>query len=97
MELKTIKKTKNELEIEVTDLNETILNPITEILLRNDDVEYASYISDHPDSKKRKLYISVKSGKNAKPIDLLAKAVEELEKEVKNFSKDFKSQSKSIK
>jgi DNA-directed RNA polymerase subunit L len=97
MELKAIKKTKNELELEITDVNETILNPITEILLRNDDVEYASYISDHPDSKKRKLYISVKSGKSAKPVDLLTKAVEQLKKEVNNFSKDFNSQAKSKK
>jgi len=41
MELKTIKKTKNELEIEVTDENETILNPITHVLTENKEaIEY---------------------------------------------------------
>ena len=36
MELKTIKKTKKELEIDVIDEDETILNPITHILSENE-------------------------------------------------------------
>jgi len=86
MELKTIKKTSKELEIEITDQNETILNPIAEVLLQYDDVEYATYMADHPNSKKRKLYIRVKKGK---PEELLMKAVKQLEKEVKDFGKNF--------
>lgn len=86
MELKTIKKTSKELEIEITDENETILNPITEVLLQYDDVDYASYMADHPNSKKRKLYIRVNKGK---PEELLMKAVKQLEKEVKDFGKNF--------
>lgn len=39
MEMKTIKKTKTELEIEITGEDETILHPITHILLQNDDVD----------------------------------------------------------
>jgi len=42
MDLKTIKKTKTELELEITGEDETILHPITHILLQNDDVEYAA-------------------------------------------------------
>ncbi len=94
MELKTIKKTSKELEIEIKDVNETILNPITEVLLRNNDVDYASYIRDHPESRKRRLYIRVKKGK---PMDILNKTVKQLEDEIKNFSKDFKSKAKSKK
>ena len=86
MELKMIKKTSKELEIEITDENETILNPITEVLLQYDDVDYASYMADHPDSKKRKLYIRVNKGK---PEELLMKAVKQLEKEVNDFGKNF--------
>jgi DNA-directed RNA polymerase subunit L len=86
MELKTIKKTSKELEIEITDENETILNPIVEVLLQYEAVEYATYIADHPNSKKRKLYIRANSGK---PEELLMKAVKQLEKEVKDFGKNF--------
>ncbi len=94
MELKTIRKTKKELEIELTGVNETVLNPITEVLLKNEDIEYASYLSDHPESKNRKLYIRIKSGKKVEPVKLLLDAVNELEKEIKKFSTDIKSKSK---
>ena len=86
MELKTIKKTSKELELEITGENETILNPITEVLLENEDVDYATYMTDHPESNKRRLYIRVKKGD---PEDILKKAVKQLEEEVKDFSKNF--------
>ena len=94
MELKTIKKTKNELELEVIDEDETILNPITHILTENEDVDYAACISEHPLSNKRRLYIRVKKGK---PDELLKKAVKQLEDEVKKFGKKFLDKSKSKK
>ena len=94
MELKTIKKTAKELEIEITDENETILNPITEVLLQNSDVEYASYMSDHPESKNRRLFLRVKKGK---PEEILLKAVKQLENEVKNFTKTIQDKTKNKK
>ena len=92
MELKTIKKTAKELELEITGETETILNPITEVLLQDKSVDYASYMADHPESNKRRLYIRVKQGK---PEEVLLKAVKQLENEVKNFSKNFEGKSKS--
>ena len=94
MELKTIKKTAKELEIEITDENETILNPITEVLLQNNDVEYASYMSDHPESKNRRLFLRVKEGK---PEEILLKAVKQLENEAKNFTKTIQDKTKNKK
>lgn len=91
MELRTIKKNEKELEIEVIDENETLLNPIKEVLLKNKDVEYATYMCDHPESKKRRLYIRVKKGK---PEEVLAESVKQLQGEVKNFIKDFESKIK---
>ena len=88
MELKKIKKTPKELEIEIIGETETLLNPITEVLLQNSDVEYASYMADHPESKKRTLYIKVKKGN---PEEILMKAVKQLENEVKNFTKSIQS------
>ncbi|UCH72164.1 MAG: DNA-directed RNA polymerase subunit L [Thermoplasmatales archaeon] len=91
MELKTIKKTTKELELEITGENETMLNPITETLLKNKDVEYASYASDHPESNKRRLYVRVNKGK---PEEILKKAVKQLEDEVKIFGKNFEGKSR---
>jgi len=86
MELKTIKKTSTELELEITGETETMLNPIAEILLQYEDVDYAAYMSDHPESNKRRLYVRVKKGK---PEEILKKAVKQLEDEVKKFGKNF--------
>ena len=94
MELRTIKKTTKELELEITGETETLLNPITEVLLEYDDVDYASYMSDHPESKRRRLYIRVKKGK---PEEILKKAVKQLEDEIKTFSKNFNTKTKSKK
>lgn len=94
MELKTLKKTTKELELEISGETETLLNPIAEVLLEYEDVDYASYMSDHPESKKRRLYIRVKKGK---PEEILKKAVKQLEDEIKTFSKNFKTKSKSKK
>ena len=94
MELKTIKKTGKELELEITGENETILNPITQLLLQHDDVDYAAYMTDHPESNKRRLFIRVKKGE---PEDILKKTVKQLEDEVKSFGKNFEGKSKSKK
>jgi len=91
MELKTIKKTTKELELEITGENETLLNPIAEVLLQDKNVDYASYMADHPESNKRRLYIRVKQGK---PKEVLLKAVKQLENEVKTFGKNFEVKSK---
>ena len=88
MELKTIKKTKTELDLEVIDENETILNPITHILSENDDVEYAACMTDHPLSNKRRLFIRMKKGS---PDEALKKAVKYLDDEIKKFGKNFET------
>ena len=92
MDLKKIKKTSTELELEVIGENETILNPITSVLLKNENVSYASYMTDDPRSNKRRLYVRVKKGK---PEEILKKAVKQLENEVKNLIKNFEEKTKS--
>ena len=94
MQLKTIKKTKTELELEITDENETILNPITYVLSEHEDVDYAACIVDHPLSHKRHLFMRVKKGK---PEEILQKVVKQLENEIKQFGKSFEDASKSKK
>ncbi len=83
IDFKKIKATKNELEIELGDEYENILNPITHILLENDDVEYAACLTDHPLANKRRLFIRVKKGS---ANDALKNAVKFLKNEIKKFS-----------
>ncbi len=94
MEVKMIKKSSKELELEITGETETILNPITEVLLNYKEVDYASYMSDHPESNKKHLYIRVTNGN---PVDILKKAVKYLQAEIKSFNKDFEIKTKSKK
>jgi DNA-directed RNA polymerase subunit L len=86
MDMKTIRKTKTELELEITGEDETILHPITHILLQNDAVEYAACMADSPLATKKRLFIRVNKGS---PVDVLKKAVKYLEDEVKEFGKKF--------
>lgn len=86
MDLRTIRKTKTELELEIIGEDETILHPITHILLQNDDVEYAACMADSPTAPKKRLFIRVKKGA---PEDVLKKAVKYLEDEIKQFGKNF--------
>jgi len=86
MDLKTIRKTKTELELEIVGEDETILHPITHILLQNDDVEYAACMTDSPLDTKKRLFIRVKKGS---PEEILKKAVKYLEDEIKQFGKNF--------
>ena len=92
MEIKALKKTEKELELEITDENETILNPITHVLTEHEDVDYAACFTDHPLSYKRRLLIRVKKGKAE---DVLRKVVKQLEKEVKEFGNFFNEKTKS--
>lgn len=86
MELKTIRKTKTELELEITGEDETILHPITHMLLQHEDVEYAACMADSPFAPAKRLFIRVKKGS---PEDILKKVVKALEDEIKQFGKNF--------
>ena len=87
MDMKLIKKTKTELEIEINGETETLLNPITHLLNENKDVEYASSMANHPLAVTRTLYIRMKAGD---PQQALKKAVDAVLKDLKAFNKELK-------
>jgi DNA-directed RNA polymerase subunit L len=92
MEIKKLKKTAKELELEILHEDETMLNPILQLLLQNEDVEYAEYFTDHPESPKRRFYLRVKKGK---PEEILKQTVKKLETETKTFIKMVEEQTKA--
>jgi len=91
MELKKIKKTARELELEIRYEDDTLLNPVVEKVLKHKDVEFASCMTNHPNAEKRTLFIKLKSGAKSKPEKVLEDAVKELEDEIKDFSKNIKT------
>lgn len=86
MELKPLRKTKTELELQISGEDETILHPITHVLLQNSDVEYAAITAENPLAPIKTLIIRVKKGS---PEDHLKKAVKQLEDEIKTFGKQI--------
>ena len=96
MKVKKIKSTSNQLELEVIGEDETLLNPIVQVLMRNKDVAYASIIVDHPTSNKRILYIRMNKGSKLNPFDALKNAVEEVRGELKELREQFESGKPSI-
>ena len=88
MEIKPIKKTKKELELEIIGEDETLLNPIKQRLLEEDEVEYAEYFIEHPLIGKPKLYLKTKK-ENPNPIEVLKKTLKSLEKDVNTLLKEL--------
>jgi DNA-directed RNA polymerase subunit L len=86
MEMKTLRKTKTELELQITGEDETILHPITHVLLQNSDVDYAAISAENPLAPVKILVIRVKKGS---PEDYLKKAIKQLEDEIKTFGKQI--------
>lgn len=89
MEIKTLVKTSKQLELEIFGENETLLNPIVQVLLTYDDIDFASIITEHPLAPSRKLYVRLKTGAKKEPIELLRKAVTKVTSEVVDFRKEF--------
>jgi len=94
MDVKPLKNTKTELDLEITGENETILTPLTSVLMDDADVEYAACITDHPLSPKRRIYIRTIKGT---PKAALGKAIKQLQKEINDFQSYFKKPSKAKK
>ncbi|MCD6107978.1 MAG: DNA-directed RNA polymerase subunit L [Thermoplasmata archaeon] len=86
MEINTIKKTKKELELEIIGEDETLLNPIKQRLLEENEVEYAEYFIDHPLTGKPRLYIKTRK---EDPLDVLKKTLKSLEKDVSKLTKEL--------
>lgn len=82
MEIKTIKNTKTELDLEITGENETIMTPLSMVLMDDANVGYAACITEHPLSNKRRILIRTTKGT---PKTALSNAIKSLQSEIKDF------------
>ena len=69
MEVTQVKKSKNELEIEVHGANETLLGPLLNRTLADPQVDYASYYMGHIVLDDPRFYVRTKKGTPKAALD----------------------------
>lgn len=94
MELSLVSKDKKYVVIEFSDVKETLVHPLVDKLLSDDDVLVAAYKTGHPQLDKPRL--TVKTTK-VKPETAVKKAAESLEQEITLLKKEFEKAVKSAK
>ena len=83
MKVKILKKTPNELKIEVQDIGHTLCNLLQKRLLEDENVDLAGYDIQHPLASNALIYIRTKN--KVKPEEALKKAVKRTLKMNKEF------------
>ncbi|MCK4444793.1 MAG: DNA-directed RNA polymerase subunit L [Thermoplasmata archaeon] len=91
MELKLLESTKTIARIEVSEMDETLLYPLVDELMKDKDVSEARYISGHPQLDKPVIYVKVKKGK---PQTAVKRAAAKISKEFKEARENLDKQMK---
>lgn len=87
MEIKTLKRTSNELRIEVEGIGHTICNLLQKRLVEDESVDLAGYDVPHPLASSSIIYVRTKG--DVSPEKALRVAVEKVRKVNKEFGKEF--------
>ena len=95
LKVNIVKKTDNELKIEVEGAGHSLLNVLQKTLLEDNTIEIAGYHVPHPLIDSGILYVHTKGKKN--PEALLAEATRKVLDLSKDFQKSFKKASKDYK
>ncbi len=85
MKIKVLKKTDNELKIEIEGAGHGVCNLLQKKLLEDKDVDQAGYDVPHPLASNPVIYLRMKG--KAKPEAALIRAAEEAKEENKAFGK----------
>jgi DNA-directed RNA polymerase subunit L len=88
MKIKILKKTSNELKIEVEGGGHTICNILQKRLLEDENVDLAGYDIPHPLASNSVIYVRTKG--DVKPEEALQRAMEKAREMNKEFSKELK-------
>jgi DNA-directed RNA polymerase subunit L len=95
MKVKVLKRTDNELKIEVEGEGHSLLNLLQKTLLEDDSIEMAGYDVPHPLFDRGILYVQTKEQQN--PEDVVKEASKKVLDLSKEFQKSFKKASKAYK
>lgn len=88
MKVKVLKRTQNELKLEVEGIRHALCNVLQKRLLENENVDLAGYDVPHPLTSNTIVYIRTKG--DLKPKEALRKAVKKALEMNKEFSKELK-------
>ncbi|WP_393971907.1 DNA-directed RNA polymerase subunit L [Oxyplasma meridianum] len=84
--LKIVSKEKNSITMEMINYDNTILRPLADELLRDEQVEEARYYLKHPIIDNPKIYVKVKTGK---PQAAVKRSIKKLSKIYENLDTDL--------
>jgi DNA-directed RNA polymerase subunit L len=87
MKIKVLKKSENELKIEIEGATHGLCNLLQKQILEDKTVDFAGYDIPHPLASNPIIYVRMKG--NAKPEDALIRAVEKVREVNKAFSKEL--------
>jgi DNA-directed RNA polymerase subunit L len=88
LRIKTIKKTKDELKLEIEGEGHTFCNLLQNTLVEDRNVKIAGYDTPHPLTEKSIIYIKVK--KDSDPKKALERALKKISLRTENFLTEFK-------
>ncbi|MGB9740477.1 MAG: RpoL/Rpb11 RNA polymerase subunit family protein [Candidatus Bathyarchaeia archaeon] len=88
MKVKVLRKTSNELKIEVEGAGHTLCGMLQKILSENDDVDVAGYDIPHPLASNPTIYVRTKG--KVKPEEVLLKAIEKARSINTEFREEIK-------
>jgi DNA-directed RNA polymerase subunit L len=87
MKIKVLKKSENELKIEIEGTTHGLCNLLQKRLLEDKNVDFAGYDIPHPLASNPIVYVRMKG--NAKPEDALIKAIGKIQEANEAFSKEL--------
>jgi DNA-directed RNA polymerase subunit L len=87
MKVKTLKRTSNEIKIEVEGAGHSLCNLLQKRLLEDEHVDMAGYDVPHPLASSSIIHVRTKG--KAKPEEALLKAAEKAREMNKEFSKEL--------
>jgi DNA-directed RNA polymerase subunit L len=93
MEIKVLKKTDTEIEVEIKGEDHTLMNALKSSLLKNKAVQVATYDIEYPGISNPVLY--VRTGSSEDPIDAIKKAAADLAGDCETFIELFSKKAKA--
>ena len=94
MKVNVLKKTKNEVRVEIEGVGHSLCNLLQKRLLEDDAVDLAGYDIPHPLASNPIIYVRTKD--DVKPEEALEKAAERAREMTEDFSKELEKALKKI-
>ncbi len=92
-EFRVVSKEKNTITIEMVNYDNTLLRPLVEEILKDEQVEEARYFIKHPVIDNPQIYVKVKTGK---PQAAVKRAIRKLSKSYDTLSEELAKEIKKI-